>query len=98
MLIILSSWATFAHAAGPLQRVANTTLQFPPAPPQFGYTINNALPTVSLSGPVYRIGPKREELGRAVRTATDDIGKRLAAADTQPHAVPFDDPSRLPVD
>lgn len=53
---------------------------------------------VSLSGPLYRIGPRREELGRAVRTAAEDIGKRLAAADTQPHAVPFDDPSRLPVE
>ncbi len=47
-------------AAGPLQRVPNTTLQLPPTPPQFGYTLANAFPTVSLDQPVCIASPPGE--------------------------------------
>ncbi len=49
-----------APAAGVLQRVPNTTLQLPAAPPQFGYTLNNAFPTVSLDQPVCIASPPGE--------------------------------------
>jgi len=60
VVVIGFSWASFAHAAGPLSRVPNTTLQMPALPPQFGYTINNAFPTVSLSSPVCITSPSGE--------------------------------------
>lgn len=52
--------AASAPAAGPLERVANTTLQMPANPPQFGYTLNNAFPTVTLSQPVCITSPPGE--------------------------------------
>lgn len=57
--LLLTATAT-AWAAGPLQRLANTTLQLPLAPPQFGYTLANAFPSVSLSGPVCITSPPGE--------------------------------------
>jgi len=50
-----------ALADGPLQRVPNTTLtNLPAQPPQFGYTITNAFPGVSLSQPVCITSPPGE--------------------------------------
>jgi glucose/arabinose dehydrogenase len=44
-----------------LQRVPNTSLtNLPPAPPQFGYTLNNALPGVTLTQPVCITSPPQE--------------------------------------
>lgn len=59
---VMSLLATFSIAsAGPLQRVPNTTLTLPPQPPQYvGYLVNNAFPTVSLSGPVCIASPPGE--------------------------------------
>jgi glucose/arabinose dehydrogenase len=59
LLFVLAS-ATRVNAAGPLQRVPNTTLQMPATPAQFGYTVNNAFPTVSLSSPVCIASPPGE--------------------------------------
>jgi len=48
-------------AAAQLQRVPNTSLtNLPPQPPQFGYTINNAFPGVTLSYPVCIASPPQE--------------------------------------
>lgn len=52
--------ALSAVAAGPLERVPNTTLQFPASPPQFGYTLANAFSTVPLSQPVCITSPPGE--------------------------------------
>ena len=44
-----------------LQRLPNTSLgNLPPQPPQFGYTLANAFPTVSLSQPVCIASPPQE--------------------------------------
>src|ERR1051325_10647758 len=52
---------TLSTFAGPLQRVPNTSLTLPSQPPQFtGYVVNNAFPTVSLSGPVCIASPPGE--------------------------------------
>lgn len=53
-------FAVLAQAAGPLERVANTTLQMPATPPQFNYTLNNAFPSVALSQPVCITSPPGE--------------------------------------
>lgn len=50
---------------------------------------------ISLSGPAYRVEAKREELSKAVRAAADEVSRRLTAAESDPHEVPVDDPSRL---
>ncbi|MCX8089885.1 MAG: PQQ-dependent sugar dehydrogenase [Verrucomicrobiae bacterium] len=47
-------------AAGPLQRVANTTLQLPPATPTFGFTATNAFPTLVFTNPVCIASPPGE--------------------------------------
>src|SRR5258708_6815828 len=47
-------------SSGPLSRVANTTLQLPPSPPHFGYTIANAFRGVGLSQPVCIASPPGE--------------------------------------
>ncbi len=48
-------------AAAQLARVPNTSLtNLPSQPPQFGYTINNAFPTVSLTQPVCITSPPQE--------------------------------------
>jgi len=49
-----------AQGNGPLERVPNTTLSFPAQPPQFGYTLSNAFPGVSLSQPVCITSPPGE--------------------------------------
>ena len=57
-------WAmtmTGFSATAQLQRVANTSLtNLPPQPPQFGYTLANAFPAVSLSQPVCIASPPQE--------------------------------------
>lgn len=52
--------ARLAEAASPLQRAPNTTMQLPSAAPQFGYTLANAFPTVSLNQPVCITSPPGE--------------------------------------
>lgn len=53
-------FATLA-ANAQLQRVPNTSLtNLPPQPPQFGCTINNAFPSVTLSQPVFIAAPPQE--------------------------------------
>jgi uncharacterized repeat protein (TIGR03806 family) len=48
-------------ASAQLQRVPNTSLvNLPPSPPQFGYTIDNAFPTVTLTQPVCIASPPNE--------------------------------------
>ena len=49
-----------ARAETPLQRLPNTTLQFPPTPPRFGFTVANAFPSLSLSQPVCITSPPGE--------------------------------------
>ena len=52
----VSLWLLIAGCLGPLTasaaRVANTTLKFPPAPPQSGYSLVDAFPTLRFSEPV----------------------------------------------
>jgi len=50
---------------------------------------------ISLSGPAYRVEAKRDELSKTVRGAADEVSRRMAAAESQEHTVPVDDPSRL---
>ncbi len=54
--------ATLAlSASAQLQRVPNTSLtNLPPQPPQFGYTLANAFPTVALTQPVCIASPPQE--------------------------------------
>jgi len=47
-------------AVAQLQRVANTSLNLPPVPPQFGYAVNNAFPSVTLGRPVCITSPPQE--------------------------------------
>ena len=54
------SGSSFSGITAPLHRVPNTTLTLPPTPPQFGYTVVNAFPTVSLSDPVCITSPPGE--------------------------------------
>ena len=55
-----SLFAAF-DAAAQLQRVPNNSLtSLPPQPPQFGYTVNDAFSTVSLSQPVCIASPPQE--------------------------------------
>src|ERR1041384_5067174 len=49
-----------AQAAGLTQRVANSTLQMPPSPPQFGYSVTNAFTGLSFNGPVCITSPPGE--------------------------------------
>ena len=61
-----------AHAQ--LVRVANTSLtNLPPTPPQFGYTLDNAFPTVSLSMPVCITSPPQETNRLFILEKTGDI-------------------------
>jgi glucose/arabinose dehydrogenase/mono/diheme cytochrome c family protein len=48
------------RAAGLTQRVANSTLQMPASPPQFGFGLTNAFPGLSFSGPVSITAPPGE--------------------------------------
>jgi glucose/arabinose dehydrogenase len=60
LLISISLWSLNALAAGPLQRVANTTLtSLPPVPP-FGFTATNAFPGVVFTNPVAIVSPPGE--------------------------------------
>jgi glucose/arabinose dehydrogenase len=60
--IIFYGLTLLAFAApAQLQRVPNLSLtNLPPQPPQFGYTLNNAFPTVALSQPVCIASPPQE--------------------------------------
>ncbi|MEZ5116537.1 MAG: IclR family transcriptional regulator [Candidatus Nanopelagicales bacterium] len=53
---------------------------------------------ISLSGPEFRVLPKREELDRAVKGAAAQIGRRISEAEGLPVVTPFDDPTRLGTD
>ncbi|MDR3456313.1 MAG: PQQ-dependent sugar dehydrogenase [Verrucomicrobiae bacterium] len=53
--------AAVSSAPAQLTRVPNTSLtNLPPAPPQFGYAVNNAFPSVSLTQPVCLASPPQE--------------------------------------
>src|SRR5436190_19800035 len=43
-----------------ITRVPNTTLALPSAPPQFGYTVANAFPGVTLTHPLCIVSPPGE--------------------------------------
>lgn len=59
MLALLAGPVTICPAQ--LQRAPNTSLtSLPPAPPQFGYAINNAFPGVTVSQPVCLASPPQE--------------------------------------
>ena len=59
MLALFAAMAL--NATAQLVRVPNTSLtNLPPVPPQFGYTINNAFPGVTLSQPVCIASPPAE--------------------------------------
>lgn len=49
-----------AHAAGPLQRVPNTTIQMPANPPTIGYSATNAFPGITFTNPVCIASPPGE--------------------------------------
>ena len=49
-----------APFAGPLLRVANTTLQMPATPPTIGYTFTNAFPTITFTNPLVITAPPGE--------------------------------------
>src|SRR2546421_8249601 len=44
----------------PLQRVANTSLHFPTAPPTYGFTYTNAFPGLAFANPVCIVSPPGE--------------------------------------
>lgn len=48
------------RAAGPLQRLPNTTLQLPPAPPALGFTATNAFPSLVFTNPIAIASPPGE--------------------------------------
>lgn len=52
ILLWASGPAVHSVLGAPLERVANTTLALPPAPPQFGYSLASAFPGLSVSEPV----------------------------------------------
>src|SRR5687768_8138112 len=57
-VILAMFLATELSAA--LVRVPNTTLALPSSPPEYGYTLANAFPTVSLNSPVCIVAPPGE--------------------------------------
>jgi len=60
VLCVLSVSVTGSRAAGLEQRVANTTLQMPQNPAEFGYTVTNALAGLTFSQPVGIVSPPGE--------------------------------------
>src|SRR5271163_738353 len=48
------------NASAQVQRVPNTTLAMPSAPPTFGYTSSNAFPGLSFTNPVDIVSPPGE--------------------------------------
>src|SRR5256885_2082181 len=58
--ILALNLLSLAHAAGPLQRVPNTTLQMPPNPPTIGYSTTNAFPGIVFTNPVCIASPPGE--------------------------------------
>src|SRR6266496_6064657 len=61
MLCVFWFAGVTSDLAGPLQRVPNITLtNLPAQPPQFGYTLVNAFPGVSLTQPVCLASPPGE--------------------------------------
>src|SRR5436305_10147146 len=60
--ILVVAWLVVftAQAALPLQRVPNTTIQMPAAPPTFGYTSTNAFPTLNFTNPTVIVSPPGE--------------------------------------
>lgn len=56
--LLVFGW--MSAAAGPLERVANTSLQMPLAPPVYGFTFTNALPGLVFTNPVCIASPPGE--------------------------------------
>lgn len=59
-VVALWSFCLACGAAGPLERVANTSLQMPLAPPAYGFTFTNALPGLVFTNPVCIASPPGE--------------------------------------
>ena len=59
-LALIASRTAQSQSSGLNQREPNTTLQTPASPPQFGYTVSNAFPGLSLSLPVCITSPPDE--------------------------------------
>lgn len=60
-VVLLFGLILQVQAAGPLERIANTTLSnMPPAPPVFGYTHANAFPGLNFANPVCLAAPPGE--------------------------------------
>ncbi|HUL51043.1 MAG TPA: PQQ-dependent sugar dehydrogenase, partial [Candidatus Nitrosotalea sp.] len=57
---LLCSTIVWPQPAGLTQRVPNTTLQMPPAPPSFGYTTVRILPSLTFNQPVCVASPPGE--------------------------------------
>jgi len=61
---VIALWAAvfltgnlFAQSAGLVQRVANSSLRMPPAPPVLGYATTNAFGTLTFTDPVAIVWP-----------------------------------------
>ena len=64
---VIALWAAvfltgnlLAQSAGLVQRVANTSLRMPPAPPVFGYATTNAFGTLTFTNPLAIVSPPGE--------------------------------------
>ncbi|MBI4325934.1 MAG: PQQ-dependent sugar dehydrogenase [Chloroflexi bacterium] len=60
LFLLASVQLAAAQTAGPLQRVANSTLHLPTAPPVFGYTTERAFGTLTFANPVAIATPPGE--------------------------------------
>jgi hypothetical protein len=52
LAVLICGEGASTQTSGLTRRVGNTSLAMPPSPPQFGYTLSDAFPGLSLSGPV----------------------------------------------
>jgi hypothetical protein len=59
-LVIIPVFLTLEVLGDPLQRVPNTSIQMPSAPPSFGYSSTNAFGTLALTNPTVIASPPGE--------------------------------------
>ncbi|HVR34291.1 MAG TPA: PQQ-dependent sugar dehydrogenase [Methylomirabilota bacterium] len=60
LFLVLMLWAGTALAAGPVERVAPTTLRMPLAPPQYDYELTDAFPGLTFANPMLVTTPPGE--------------------------------------
>jgi glucose/arabinose dehydrogenase len=60
LILVFIGYPAFSQSSGPIERVPNTTLQMPAAPPVYGYVISNAFPGVTLNAPIALATPPGE--------------------------------------